>query len=97
MWQIMCGYLIVVKIVAKIRLSCKYYRDGRRMNMYMLTIYIIHSPFGGVMLSHDLRLDVGCDFNHRTKAILVVNVGCNCFIVVDWDLSSNGGKNCNID
>ncbi len=97
MWQIMCGYLIVVKIVAKIRLSCKYYRDGRRMKMYMLTIYIIHSPFGGVMLSHDLWLDVGCDFNYRTKAILVVNVGCNYFIIIDWDLSSNGGKNCNKD
>jgi hypothetical protein len=42
------------------------------MNMYMLTIYIIHGPFGGVMLSHDLQLDVGCDFNYGTKAILVV-------------------------
>jgi hypothetical protein len=53
------------------------------MNMYML--YIIHGPFGDVMLSHDLWLDVGCDFTYATKAILVVNVGCNCFIVANWN------------
>jgi surface polysaccharide O-acyltransferase-like enzyme len=93
----MCGYLIVVKIFAKIRLSYKYYRDGQRMNMYMLTIYIIHSPFDGVMLSHDLQLDVRCDFNYGIKAILIINVGCNCFIVVNWDIFSNDGKNYNID
>jgi hypothetical protein len=51
----MCGYLIVVKIVAKIKkLDCKCYMDGQRMNMYMLTIYIIHGSFGEVMLSNDL-------------------------------------------
>jgi len=32
--------------------------DGQRMNIYMLTVYIIHCPFGDVMLSHDLQLDV---------------------------------------
>jgi hypothetical protein len=60
MWQIMCGYLIVVKVIAKIRLNCKCYINGQKMNMYMLIVYIIHNPFGYVMLSHDLWLDVGC-------------------------------------
>ncbi len=41
--------------------------DGQRMNMYMLTIYIIHGPFDDVMLNHDLSL----------------NVGCNCFMVTN--------------
>jgi hypothetical protein len=41
----------------------------------MLTIYIIHGPFGDVMLSHDLRLIVACDFTYVTNAILVVR-GC---------------------
>jgi hypothetical protein len=56
MWQIMCGYLIVVKIVTKTRFSCKCYMDGQRMNMYTLIIYIIHGSFGDVILGHDLRL-----------------------------------------
>jgi hypothetical protein len=51
----MFGYLIVVKIVAKIEnLIANVITDGQRMNMYMLTIYIIHGPFGDVMLSNDL-------------------------------------------
>jgi hypothetical protein len=54
------------------------------MNMYMLTIYIIHGPFGDVMLSNDLWLDVGCDFTYATKAILVINVGYNYFIITNW-------------
>jgi hypothetical protein len=59
MWQIMFGYLIVIKIIAKIKLPCKCYTNGQRMNMYMLTVYIIHGPFGAIMMSHDLRLNVG--------------------------------------
>jgi len=51
--------------------------------MYMLTIYIIHVPFCDIMLSHDLQLNLGCKFTYATKAILVVNVGCNCFIVAN--------------
>jgi len=85
MWQIMCEYLIVVKIVAKPRPKYKCYTNGQRMNMYMLTIYIIDDPFGNIMLNHDLWLNVGCDFTYATKAILVVNVGCNCFIVANWN------------
>jgi hypothetical protein len=27
--------------------------DGQSLNMYMLTIYIIHGPFGDVMLNYD--------------------------------------------
>jgi hypothetical protein len=39
------------------------------MNMYMMIVYIIHCPFGDVILSHDLQLDVECDFNYATKII----------------------------
>jgi hypothetical protein len=70
-------------IVAKIRPSYKCYTDGQKMNMYMLTMYIIHGPFGYVMLNHDLWLNVGCDFIYVIKAILVVNIDCNCFIVTN--------------
>jgi tryptophan-rich sensory protein len=59
MWQIMFEYLIVIKIIAKIKLTCKCYTNGEKMNMYMLTIYIIHGPFGYVMMSHILQLNVG--------------------------------------
>ncbi len=41
----------------------------KKMNMHMLTIYIIHCPFGDVMLSHDFQLDVKCDFTYATKII----------------------------
>jgi hypothetical protein len=74
----------------KKKLSCKCYMDGQRMNMYNLTIYIIHGAFGDIMLSHYLWLGVGCDFIYATKTILVVNVGCICFIITIWHLSSSG-------
>ncbi len=64
----MCGYLIVIQIVAKTRLNYKCYTNDQRMNMYTLTTYIIHSPFGDVMLNFDLQLNVGCDFTYATKA-----------------------------
>jgi hypothetical protein len=50
----MCEYLIVTKIVAKTNFSYKCYTNGQRMNMYTLIVYIIHGPFGDVMLNHDL-------------------------------------------
>jgi hypothetical protein len=53
MWQIMWLFNN-----CKTRFNCKCYMDGQRMNIYMLTVYIIHCPFGDVMLSHDLQLDV---------------------------------------
>jgi hypothetical protein len=81
----MYGYLIVVKIVAKTRLNCKCYKDSQKMNMYILTIYIIHSPFNDVMLSHDLQLNVKCNFIYATKTILVVNVDCKRLIVINWN------------
>jgi hypothetical protein len=34
--------------------------------MYMLIVYIIHGPFGDIMLSHDLRLNVRCNFTYAT-------------------------------
>ncbi len=43
--------------------------DGHRMNMYTLTVYIIYGPFGDIMLSHDLQLNVGCNFTYAIKAI----------------------------
>jgi hypothetical protein len=80
----MCGYLIVVKLVAKIKLSCKCYMNGQRLNMYMLTVFIIHGPFSDVMLNHNLQLDVRCDFIYATKRTLVGNVSCNYFMVTNW-------------
>jgi hypothetical protein len=77
----MCGYLIVIKIITKTILSCKCYMDGQRMNMYTLIVYIIHGSFGDVILSHDLWLDVGCDFTYVTKTILIIKVDYNYSIV----------------
>jgi len=54
MLQIMCGYLIVVKIVAKTRLNFKCHTNGQRMNMYTLIVYIIYGRYGDVMMSFDL-------------------------------------------
>lgn len=75
----MCEYSIVVRIITKIR--CKCYTSGQRTNTYMLIIYIIHGSPGDIMLSHDLRLNVGCNFTYATNTILIVNVDYNCFIV----------------
>jgi len=50
----MCGYLIVVKIIAKTKPNYKCYMDNQRMNMYMLTIYTIHGSFDDIILSYDL-------------------------------------------
>jgi hypothetical protein len=90
----MFEYLIVVKIVAKIRLSYKCYTDGQKMNMYMMTIYIIHGSFGDVMLNHDLWLNVGSDFIYVIKTILVVNIDYNYFIVTNWNCKLTFLKKC---
>jgi hypothetical protein len=55
----------------------------------MLIVYIIHSAFGDVMLNHNLQLDVGCNFNYAIKAILVVNIDYNCFIIAYQHFSSS--------
>jgi hypothetical protein len=73
-----------VKLVAKTRLSCKCYINGQRINMYTLTVYIIHGPFGDIMPSQDLQPNIGCNFTYATKTILVVNVHCDCFIDTNW-------------
>jgi hypothetical protein len=66
------------------------YMDGQRMNMYTLTIYIIHDPFGDIMLSHDFKCKyVACDFTYATKTILIVNVSYNSFINTNWHFSSD--------
>jgi len=67
----------------KTNFSYKCYEDGQRMNINTLTIYIIYGPFGDIMLNHNLQLDVGCDFTNGTKAILIVNVDCNYFILAN--------------
>jgi hypothetical protein len=82
MWQIMCRYFIVVQIVEKIK-TYKCYVNGQRMNMYKLTIYIIHGPFDDVMMNHDLWLNVKCNFIYATKAILIINVDYNYFIIIN--------------
>jgi hypothetical protein len=74
MWQKCVDILIVVKIVAKKKPSCKCYTNGQRINMYMLRVYIIHGAFDDIMLSHDLQLHVGCNFIHATMAYFIVNV-----------------------
>jgi hypothetical protein len=63
--------------------SCKCYTNVQMMNMYMLIVYIIHGPFGDIMLSHDLQLNGRCDFTYAMKVILVVNVDRNCLIVAN--------------
>jgi len=54
------------------------------MNIYTLTVYIIHGPFGDNMLNHDLWLCVECNFIYITNVILVVNGGCNFLIATNW-------------
>jgi hypothetical protein len=49
----------------------------------MLIIHIIHGPFGDIILNGDLQLDVGCNFTNAIKAILIVNVDCNCFLIAN--------------
>jgi hypothetical protein len=63
------------------------------MNMYMLTLYIIHGSLGDVMLSHDLWLNVGCNFTYVNNTILIVNVDYNCFIVTNWHFSFSDRTN----
>jgi hypothetical protein len=48
------------------------------------------------MLSHDLRLNVGSNFIYVAKAILIVNVGCKCFIIANWHFSSSGWTLCKV-
>ncbi len=64
MWQIMWIFNS-----CRTRFNYKCYTDGQRMNMYMLTMYIIHCSFGDVMLNHDLQVNVECNFTYATKII----------------------------
>jgi hypothetical protein len=52
-------------------------------NEHVYVNYIIHCAFRDVMLSHDLWLDVGCNIILAINAILVVDIGCNYFIVTN--------------
>jgi hypothetical protein len=51
----MCGYLVVVKIVAKIRLSCKCYVDGQRMNMWVKAWSIKHLLYLGLIIYNNIK------------------------------------------
>ncbi len=64
--------------------SCKLYTIGQHMKVYMLTIYIIRVESNDIMLNHHLQLDVACDFIYAINGILVVHVGCNLFLVVNY-------------
>jgi hypothetical protein len=52
--------------------------------MYMLTMYIIRMQCDDIMINHHLQLNVACDFTYATNEILVVHVGCNLFLVVNY-------------
>jgi hypothetical protein len=55
------------------------------MKVYMLTVYIIHVECDDNMLSHHLWLDVECNFTYATNRILVVHVGYNLFLIVNYN------------
>jgi hypothetical protein len=59
--------------------------NGQQMKVYMLTIYIIHVECDDFMLNHHLQLDVACDFIYATNGILVICVGCNLFLVANYN------------
>ncbi len=45
----------------------------------------IYGLFGDILLNHDLRLHVGCDYTYAIKIILIVNVNYNYFIISNWN------------
>jgi hypothetical protein len=55
------------------------------MKVYMLTVYIFHVECDVIMLYHHLQLDVAYNFTYANYAILVVHVGCNLFLVVNYN------------
>jgi hypothetical protein len=63
----------------------KFYTNGQWMKVYMLTICIINVECDDIMLSHHLQLDVTCHFIYITKVPLVVHVGCNLFLVANYN------------
>jgi hypothetical protein len=72
--------------------SCKFYMDGQRMRVYMLSVYIIHVERDDIILSHHMWLYVACDFIYVGNKILVVHVGCNlclvAFTIANWIIVS---------
>jgi hypothetical protein len=59
--------------------------NGQWMKMYMLTMYIIRMQCDDIMVNHHLRLNVACNFIYATNEILVAHVGCNLFLVVNYN------------
>ncbi len=55
------------------------------MKVYMLAVHIIHVECDDIMLSHHLQLDVTCDLTYATNRILLVHVGCNLFLVANYN------------
>jgi hypothetical protein len=68
--------------------SCKLYTNDKKTKVYMLTIYIIHVECNDIMLNHHLQLDVACNFTYATNGILVVHVGCNLFLIANYNPKS---------
>jgi len=66
--------------------SCKLYTNGQQMKVYILTIYIIHVECDDIMLNHHLQLNVACNFIYATNGILVVHVGYNLILIVNYSL-----------
>jgi hypothetical protein len=58
--------------------------NGEWMKMYMLTMYIIRMQCDDIMINHHLGLNVAYDFTYATNEILVVHVGCNLFLFVNY-------------
>jgi hypothetical protein len=52
-----------------------------------LSSFMVHLVMS--CLNHNLWLDVRCDFIYAIKRTLVLNVGCNYFMVVNWHYSSS--------
>ncbi len=58
--------------------------NGQSMNVYMLTVYIIHVECDDIMLRHHLQLYVACNFTYTTNGILVIHVGFYLFLVGNY-------------
>jgi hypothetical protein len=74
------NYLIVINVANNVWIFDSYKNNIYLQMLYNWSkdehVYIIHGPFGDVMMSHDLWVDVKCDFTYATKAIF----GFKCWL-----------------
>ncbi len=80
-WNFVMGYNTITNNGEQLQ----FYTNGQWMRVYMLTIYIINVECDDIMLGHHLQLDVACHFTYTTNGILVVHVGCNLFLVTNYN------------